>query len=139
MDYKYKSLFDVWQDSCKKYSELTAFSDNKEEVNITYKQAFRELCFLAQEFQKLGLKRYDHVCLFACNTPRWLIIEQSVITLGAVCVSKTSEINIKELDYVFNNSDSVVLITDKKDIISHFLESERLNLYYILETMNIIV
>ena len=134
MGYKYKSLFDVWQVSCKKYSELIAFSDNKEEVNITYKQAFRELCFLAQEFQKSGLKKYDHVCLFACNSPRWLIIEQAIITLGAVCVSKTSEINIKELDYVYNNSDSVVLITDKKDIINHFIESEifRENVKFVL-------
>ena len=146
MNYKYKSLFDVWEKSCEGYGDLIAFSDNKEQETITFKQAFRELCFLAQELQKLGLLRYDHVCLFACNSPRWLIIEQAIITLGAVCVSKTSEINIKELDYVFNNSDSVALITDKKEIINLPLRVFRnyrllslrilekmLNLYYIWE------
>ena len=134
MKYKYKSLFDVWQVSCKKYSDLIAFSDNKEKVQITYKQAFKELCFLAQEFQTLGLKKYDHVCLFAGNSPRWLIIEQAIITLGAVCVSKNSEINIKELDFVFNNSDSIALITDKMEIINHFIDSEnfRENVKFVL-------
>ncbi len=124
MKYRYKTLFDLWAQSCGEYGDLVAFSDNKEQVKITYKQAFRELCFLAQEFKELGLERFEHVCLFACNSPSWLILEQAIITLGAVCVSKTSEINIKELDYVFNNSDSVALITDKKDIINHFIESE---------------
>ena len=127
MDYKYKSLFDLWEKSCIKYSDLTAFSDNQEQIQITFKQAFRELCFLTQQFKKFGLSRYDHICLFACNTPRWLILEQAIITLGAVCVSKTSEINIKELDYVFNNSDSSALITDKKEIINHFLALYNLN------------
>ncbi len=121
---KYKSLFDVWKQSCKKYDSLVAFSDNKETIQITYKEAFRKLCYITEIFQKLNLTRYDHVCLFASNSPYWLIIEQAIITLGAVCVSKTSEIDIKELDYVYNNSDSIALITDKKEIISHFVESE---------------
>ncbi len=124
MGYKYRSLFDLWQQSCLRYENLTAFSDNTEGVSVTYKEAFRELCYLTSKFQEFGLKRYDNVCLFAVNFPRWLIIEQAIITLGAVCVSKTSEINIKELDYVFNNSDSVVLVTDNKDIINHFIESD---------------
>lgn len=118
--YKYKSLFDLWKQSCNEYSELVLFTDNQENFQITYGQAFREVCFLAEKFQKLGIKRFDNVCLFAVNSPRWLILEQAVITLGAVCVSKTSEINIKELDYVFHNSESCVLITDNSEIINYF-------------------
>lgn len=124
MGYKYKSLFDVWKQSAEKYGNLIAFSDNKEELNISYNQAYREVCFLSSKFEELGLKRFDHVCLFAVNSPRWLILEQAIITLGAVCVSKTSEINIKELDYVFHNSESAALITDNYDIINHFIKTD---------------
>lgn len=122
--FKYKSLFDLWKQSCEKYSDLVLFADNKENVQVTYKQAFREVCFLAEKFKEFGIERFNHVCLFAVNSPRWLIVEQAVITLGAVCVSKTSEINIKELDYVFHNSESCVLITDNEEIIRHFVSTD---------------
>ena len=120
---RYCSLFDLWNRTCSVYGDKIAFTDNTEQENITYEQAFREICFLAEKLKEFGIKRFDNVCLFAVNSPRWLIIEQAVITLGAVCVSKTSEINITELDYVFNNSDSVALITDNPEIIEHFVKN----------------
>lgn len=120
---KYFSLFDMWKQTCSVYGDKIAFTDNTESEYISYRQAFREVCFLAEKLQKFGLKRFDNVCLFAVNSPRWLVLEQAVITLGAVCVSKTSEINIKELDFVFTNSESVALITDNVDIINYFIEN----------------
>ena len=119
---KYKSLFDIWKQSAEKYGEDIAFSDNAETVCISYKEAFRKVCFLASKLQEYGICEHDNVCLFSVNSPEWLIIEQSIITLGAVCVSKTSEISITELEYVFNNSNSVALITDNKDVMNHFVD-----------------
>ncbi len=115
----YKSLFDVWKQSYEKYTDLTVFSNNTGSCQLTYREAFLQVCFLAEFISKLGLKRFDHVALFAVNTPQWLIIEQAVITLGGVVVSKSSEINIDELEYVFNNSDSVALITDNSSVVSY--------------------
>ena len=128
---RYCSLFDLWNRTCSVYGDKIAFTDNTEQENITYEQAFREICFLAEKLKEFGIKRFDNVCLFAVNSPRWLIIEQAVITLGAVCVSKTSEINITELDYVFNNSDSVALITDNPEIIEHFVKTLNFNYFSI--------
>lgn len=119
---KYKSLFDIWKKSGEQYFEFTAFLDSKNEINITYGQAFRLVCFLAEKFQSLGIERKDHVSLFAVNSPYWLILEQAVITIGGVVVSKSSEIILNELEYVFENSDSVALITDDRNILSHFVK-----------------
>ena len=123
-EYKYKSLFDLWKKACDKYQDSIAFTDSTNSINITYKQAFNELCFLAEKLSNLGLKKQDNVCLFAANFPGWLIIEQAIITLGGVCVSKTSEINIKELDYVFEDSDCIALITDSSEIIDYFFDNK---------------
>mgnify|MGYP005770067189 CR=1 FL=1 len=123
-EYKYKSLFDLWKKACDKYQDSIAFTDSTNSINITYKQAFNELCFLAEKLSNLGLKKQDNVCLFAANFPGWLIIEQAIITLGGVCVSKTSEINIKELDYVFEDSDCIALITDNSEIIDYFFDNK---------------
>ena len=121
----YKSLFDIWKKASKQYSELIAFSDYTEKTDITYKEAFRQVCFLAEKFKDYGLKRFEHVSLFAVNFPIWLILEQAIITLGAVCVSKTSDMNVSELEYVYNNSDSIALITDNINIINFFIEKDK--------------
>ena len=111
----YNSLLDVWKYACSNYSGNIAFSDKDEKVQLSYKQAFRLMVSLSGIFKKFGIERFDRVCLFAKNSPYWLVIEQAVIVNGAVCVSKTSEIDINELIYVFENSESSALITDSYD------------------------
>ena len=122
---KYKSLFNLWKDSCEKYSELIAFTNSKKSETITYKQAFRQLCYLAEVFHKLGIKRFDNVSLFAVNSVHWLILEQAIITIGAVVVSKSSDMNINELNYVFNNSDSVALVIDNYDVLNFLINKNK--------------
>lgn len=114
---KYKSLFDIWQTVCHKYKDSVAFLDNKNGLKITYKQSFRILCFLSQKLKEFGLERFDHVSLFASNSPYWLIVEQAVITLGGVIIAKSPEIIISELEYVYEQSDSKILITDSVEIL----------------------
>jgi len=120
---KYKSLFDMWNKSCAEFGGSVLFSDNKASSVIAYKDAFRQICFLAGKLKSLGVKRFDNISLFAVNAPEWLILEQAVITLGAVCVSKSSEINVSELQYVFINSGSCALITDNYELIKNFSEN----------------
>ena len=60
---KYKSLFDIWKQSAEKFNDFIAFTDNKNNLCITYKQALREVCFLASEFSKYGLKK---MIMFVC-------------------------------------------------------------------------
>ena len=122
MNMMYNSLLDVWKYACSNYSGNIAFSDKDEKVRLSYKQAFRLMVSLSSIFKKFGIERFDRVCLFAKNSPYWLVIEQAVIVNGAVCVSKTSEIDINELIYVFENSESSALITDSYDLIKHFQE-----------------
>ncbi|MBQ2645677.1 AMP-binding protein, partial [bacterium] len=134
---KYNSLFEIWKQSAEKFQDKIAFSDNKENKNFSYKEAFRKVCFLAEKLQDYGLKRFDNVALFAVNSPEWLIVEQAIITLGAVCVSKTSEISIQELDYVFNNSNSTALVTDNENIINYFIQNNFLEkIKFIIYTGN---
>lgn len=121
---KYRSLFDLWKESAKKYGEKIAFTDETGTQSISYTDAFEKMCFLASKFKNLGITDKDNVSLFAINSPIWLILEQAIITAGGVCVAKNSEINEKELEYVFKNSDSVALITDNKDFLEYLLKQD---------------
>lgn len=119
---KYQSLFDIWKQSAERFKNRIAFSNVEKTIQITYNQAFREMCFLATKFLDLGLCKGDKVSLFAINFPRWLIIEQAIISIGGICVAKSSEIDKKELEYVFKNSDSIALIIDNKDFLIYLLK-----------------
>lgn len=122
---KYKSLSDIWLQSCSEFAPLIAFSDDKCETVIKYEDALKLLSFLKKEFISLGAKKGENISLFAINSPYWLIIEQAIISAGGVCVSKTSQTNIQELEYVFYNSDSKGLVVDDKKIIDYFIEKDK--------------
>lgn len=117
---KYNSLADIWEKSCIEYASLDAFCDKDLKTTISYKEAYDLLAFLKQEFIKLNVQENDNISLFAINSPYWLIIEQALISAGAICVSKTSQVSFDELDYIYYNSDSKALITDSKEIVDCF-------------------
>lgn len=119
----YCSVFEIWKDAAKKFPDKIALSDGKSFNDISFQTAFREICYLAGKYKDYGIERGDKVCVFAENFPHWLILEQAAICLGAISVAKNSQININELNYVFNNSDSTALITDKAEIIDFFINN----------------
>lgn len=122
----YNSLFDLWKKSAKEYGNKTAFKEA--DKVLSYKDAFSELCFLADFFTKCGLKKKDNVCIFSENSINWLILEQAVMTLGAVSVAKNSIAGLDELEYVFLNTDTTAFICDKLEIID-FFEKKHFNIF----------
>ncbi len=120
----YRVLLDIWRESAEKFSDKIALTDVFNSENISYKTAFREICYLAEVFKSYGLQKNDKICLFAQNFPHWLLIEQAGISLGAISVAKNSQNGISELEYIFNNSESTALVCDNVDIINHFTWNE---------------
>lgn len=119
----YNSVFEIWKDAVKKFPEKVALSDGVSD--ITFQTAFREICYLAQCYKNFDISKGDKVCIFAENSPHWLLLEQGAICLGAICIAKNSKISINELEYVFYNSNSSSLITDKVDVINHFISKDQ--------------
>ena len=117
-------LLDIWRYASNKFGDKVALTDAFNSCEISYKTAFREICFLASVFDSLGVKKGDRICFFAQNFPHWLLLEQAGISLGAISVAKNSQNGISELEYIFKNSESSVLISDNIDIIKHFISSD---------------
>ena len=49
----YRVLLDIWRESAEKFSDKIALTDVFNSENISYKTAFREICYLAEVF-KIG-------------------------------------------------------------------------------------
>ncbi|MGN0015050.1 MAG: AMP-binding protein [Candidatus Gastranaerophilaceae bacterium] len=117
----YGCLLDIWRKSADDFGDSIAISDVFNTDSISYKVAFKEICYLAEVFKSFGIEKGDKICFFAQNFPHWLLIEQAGISLGSISVSKNSQnSSIKELEYIFYNSDSCALICDSMEIINYF-------------------
>lgn len=79
-------------------------------LRYTYAQ-FNEVCRLAAKgFMKLGIKKGDHVAIWATNVPEWVISQFAVGKMGAVLVTVNTNYKVFELEYLLKQSDSTTLI-----------------------------
>jgi len=83
-------------------------------VDRNIKYSWRELKMAcnraARAFLGLGIKRGDHIAIWATNYPEWLIAQFAAAEIGAVLVTINPEWKAAELKYVLKQSDSKVLV-----------------------------
>lgn len=88
----------------------------------TYKE-FNDICNkVAKSFMKLGVKKGEHVAIWATNIPEWIITLFATAKIGAVLVTVNTNYKVFELEYLLKQSDSstLVLMEGFKD--SHYIE-----------------
>lgn len=88
----------------------------------TYSE-FNNICnSVAKGFMKMGIKKGDHVAIWATNIPEWLITLFATAKIGAVLVTVNTNYKIFELEYLLKQSDSstLVLMNGFKD--SNYIE-----------------
>ncbi|MFZ5989747.1 MAG: AMP-binding protein [Bacillota bacterium] len=76
----------------------------------TYSE-FRDLCnVVAKGFMAMGIKKGDHVAIWATNYPEWILAQFATAKIGAVLVTVNTNYKIFELEYLLRQSDSTTLI-----------------------------
>ncbi|MFA6308265.1 MAG: AMP-binding protein [Clostridia bacterium] len=83
----------------------------------TYSE-FRDICNQAAKgMLAMGIKKGDHVAIWATNYPEWLITMFATAKIGAVLVTVNTNYKIFEAEYLLRQSDAgtVVLIDGFKD------------------------
>ncbi|PEA54751.1 AMP-binding protein [Bacillus pseudomycoides] len=97
--------------------EITSKSNNHEaviypelDIRWTYRE-FQNYCNnLAKGLIKLGIKKGDHVAIWANNKPEWLVAQFAVSKIGAVLVTINTNYKAQELEYLLKQSDSTTII-----------------------------
>src|SRR5690242_17414119 len=78
-------------------------------IRYSYRQ-FNDLCRqVAKGLLSLGVKKGDHVSIWAYNVPEWVILQFATAKIGAVLVTVNTSYKSAELDYILNQSDSMAL------------------------------
>ncbi len=79
-------------------------------LRMTYRQ-FRERCrALSRGLMALGVKKGDHVAIWATNYPEWVLLQFAAARMGAVLITVNTAYRPFELEYLLKQSDTGTLI-----------------------------
>ncbi|MFA5657721.1 MAG: AMP-binding protein [Oscillospiraceae bacterium] len=98
-------------------SEVAAKYPDDNAVNYTdrdYKRTWREFNdeaeLIAKNFLRIGIRKGDHIAIWATNIPEWLLTLFASSKIGAVLVTVNTNYKVFELEYLLRQSDTKLLV-----------------------------
>ncbi|NJN04433.1 MAG: AMP-binding protein [Leptolyngbyaceae cyanobacterium RM1_1_2] len=78
------SIPEIWAIAAERFGSTTALHDphSQPPIKLTFAELNQKIRQFAAGLQALGLSRGDRVALFADNSPRWMVADQGLMTLG---------------------------------------------------------
>ena len=93
----------------KKYPTKLAVKYIEVNYTRTYYEFNKEVDKYAKGLLGMGIRKGDHVAVWATNYPEWLILFFATARIGAVLVTVNTNYKEAELEYLLSNSDSKAL------------------------------
>ncbi|MBS3918442.1 MAG: AMP-binding protein [Deltaproteobacteria bacterium] len=93
-----------------RFPENEALVDVSKGVRLTYKEFLNRVNQLAKGFLKLGLKKGDHLALWAPNRWEWIVTQFAATKIGVVLISVDTNYQLQQLEYLLKQSDSRALV-----------------------------
>jgi fatty-acyl-CoA synthase len=87
-----------------------ALVDVSKGVRLTYKEFLNCVNQLAKGFLKLGLKKGDHLALWAPNRWEWIITQFAASKIGVVLISVDTNYQLQQLEYLLRQSDAKAIV-----------------------------
>ncbi|MBR5967399.1 MAG: AMP-binding protein [Lachnospiraceae bacterium] len=103
---------------CKEFPEQYAFRYTELDYTRTYIEFRNDVDTFARSLIAMGVKRGDHVAIWATNVPQWYITFWATTKIGAVLVTVNTAYRVHEIEYLLRQSDThtLVMIEGYKDI-----------------------
>lgn len=100
-------------DIARRYPDNEALVYPDLDLRYSYEQ-FNTTCRqVAKGMLKLGIKKGDHVSIWAPNVPEWVILQFATAKIGVVLVTVNTAYKSAELEYILEQSDSTTLFMVK--------------------------
>ena len=101
---------DVLDRICETFPEQYAFRYTELDYTRTYPQFREDVDTFARSLIAMGVKRGDHVAIWATNVPAWYITFWATTKIGAVLVTVNTAYKIHEAEYLLRQSDTHTLV-----------------------------
>lgn len=102
---------------CEEFPEQYAFRYTELDYTRTYPQFRDDVDNFAKALIAMGVKKGDHVAIWATNVPQWYITFWATTKIGAVLVTVNTAYKVHETEYLLRQSDThtLVMIDGYKD------------------------
>lgn len=109
---------DVLDRMCKEFPEQYAFRYTELDYTRTYIEFRNDVDTFARSLIAMGVRKGDHVAIWATNVPQWYITFWATTKIGAVLVTVNTAYRVHEIEYLLRQSDTqtLVMIEKYKDI-----------------------
>jgi fatty-acyl-CoA synthase len=103
---------------CKEFPDQYAFRYTELDYTRTYIEFRNDVDTFARSLIAMGVRRGDHVAIWATNVPQWYITFWATTKIGAVLVTVNTAYRVHEIEYLLRQSDThtLVMIEKYKDI-----------------------
>ena len=101
---------DILDRICEEFPNQYAFRYTELDYTRTYPEFRDDVDTFARSLVAMGVKKGDHVAIWATNIPQWYIAFWAVTKIGAVLVTVNTEYRIHEAEYLLRQSDTMTLI-----------------------------
>lgn len=101
---------DVLDRICDQFPNQYAFRYTELDYTRTYPEFRDDVDTFARSLIAMGVKKGDHVAIWATNVPQWYITFWAVTKIGAVLVTMNSEYRVHEVEYLLKQSDTMTLV-----------------------------
>jgi len=104
------TIGDLLDQTAARYPEHDALVYPDRGLRYSYRQ-FRDLCDrIARGLMALGIKRGEHMAVWATNVPEWVLTQFAAPKAGAVLVTVNTDYKLFELEYLLRQSDATTLL-----------------------------
>ena len=112
------TIGDMLEETANKYPTVQAVKYIETEFDKTWYEFNAKVDKIARGLLGMGLKKGDHVGVWAVNLPQWITLYFAAAKIGVVIVTVNTNYKEKEFEYIMKHSDAkAVFICDQlKDI-----------------------
>ena len=96
-------------DSAGKYPDNDALVYVERGLRYSYRELNERCRQVAKGLLRLGVKKGDHLSIWAYNVPEWVVLQFATAKIGAVLVTVNTSYKSAELEYILRQSDSSML------------------------------
>ncbi len=113
---------DVLDRICEEFPDQYAFRYTELDYTRTYPEFREDVYTFARSLISMGVKKGDHVAIWATNVPAWYITFWATTLIGAVLVTVNTAYKVHEAEYLLRQSDTHTLVMVDKCKDSDYIE-----------------
>jgi len=108
-----KTLGTILYDLSCDYPDREAVKYTDRDYRRTWKELYEESKLIAKGLLRIGVKKGDHIAIWANNVPEWFLTLFAATNIGCVLVTINTNYRSFELEYLLRQSDTKVLVMTK--------------------------